>query len=81
MTSNQRSFLHTPSAILSDGIIPVPLWSVGQLQIEETYSLPRIGWTSRKAATPVLSSRRLPIVHDAPMGLRLPRASPLATMG
>jgi len=50
MTSSYQSYLHTPSAILSDGIIPVPLWSVSQLQIEETYSLPQIGGTSRKAA-------------------------------
>jgi hypothetical protein len=50
MTSSYQSYLHTPSAILSDGIIPVPLWSISQLQIEETYSLPQIGGTSRKAA-------------------------------
>lgn len=50
MTSSYQSYLHTPSAILSDGLIPVPLWSVTQMQIEETYSLPQIGGTSRKAA-------------------------------
>ena len=50
MTSSYQSYLHTPSAILSDGIVPVPLWSVTQMSIEETYSLPQIGGTSRKAA-------------------------------
>lgn len=50
MTSSFQDYLHTPSAILSDGIVPVPLWSVTQLSIEETYSLPQIGGTSRKAA-------------------------------
>lgn len=50
MTSSYQSYLHTPSAILSDGLIPIPLWSVSQLQIEESYSLPQIGGTSRKAA-------------------------------
>jgi len=50
MGSSFASYLHTPSAILSDGIIPVPLWSVTQMSIEETYSLPQIGGTSRKAA-------------------------------
>jgi hypothetical protein len=49
-TSSYQSYLHTPSAILSDGIVPVPLWSVTQMTIEETYSLPQIGGTSRKAA-------------------------------
>lgn len=50
MTSSYQSYLHTPSAVLSDGIVPVPLWSVTQMSIEETYSLPQIGGTSRKAA-------------------------------
>lgn len=50
MTSSYQSYLHTPSAVLSDGIVPVPLWSVSQMSIEETYSLPTIGGTSRKVA-------------------------------
>lgn len=50
MTSSYQSYLHTPSAVISDGVIFLPLWSVSQLQIEETYSLPQIGGTSRKAA-------------------------------
>ncbi|MDM7855869.1 hypothetical protein [Cellulomonas alba] len=50
MTSSYQSYLHTPSAVLSDGIVIVPLWSVTQMSIEETYSLPQIGGTSRKAA-------------------------------
>ena len=49
-SSSYQSYLHTPSAILSDGIVPVPLWSVTQMTIEETYFLPQIGGTSRKAA-------------------------------
>ncbi len=48
--SSYQSYLHTPSAVLSDGIVPVPLWSVSQMSIEETYALPQIGGTSRKAA-------------------------------
>jgi len=50
VTSSYQSYLHTPSAILSDGIVPVPLWSITQIQIDETYSLPQIGGTSLKAA-------------------------------
>jgi hypothetical protein len=50
VTSSYESYLHTPSAVLSDGIVLVPLWAVTQLHIEESYSLPQIGGTSRKAA-------------------------------
>lgn len=50
LTSSYLPYLHTPSAILSDGIVPIPLWAVSQMQIEETYSLPAIGGTSVKAA-------------------------------
>lgn len=50
MSSSYQSYLHTPSAVLSDGVVPVPLWSVSTMTIEETYSLPQIGGTSRKAA-------------------------------
>jgi len=50
VTSSYQSYLHTPSALLGDGIVIVPLWSVSQMTIEESYSLPAIGGTSRKAA-------------------------------
>jgi hypothetical protein len=50
MTSTFVDYLHTPAAVLSDGIVPIPLWAVTQLSIEESYSLPQIGGTSRKAA-------------------------------
>lgn len=50
MSSSFLDHLHTPAAILSDGIVPVPLWSVTQLSIEETYSLPQIGGTGYKVA-------------------------------
>jgi hypothetical protein len=42
--------LHTPSAILSDGIVPVPLWAVSQLSIESSYFVPQIGGTRRRVA-------------------------------
>jgi hypothetical protein len=38
-----------PSAIISDGIIPVPLWAVTQMTLDETYSLPAIGSTTARA--------------------------------
>lgn len=42
--------LHTPSAILSDGIVPVPLWAVTQLSIESSYFVPQIGGSRRRVA-------------------------------
>lgn len=50
MTSSFQDYLRTPSAVLSDGIVPVPLWSITQFQIDATYSLPQIGGSSLKAA-------------------------------
>jgi hypothetical protein len=43
-------FLHTPSAVLSDGVVPVPLWAVTQLSIEASYFVPQIGGTRRRVA-------------------------------
>jgi hypothetical protein len=52
MTSSYEDYLHTPSAVLFDGVIPIPLWAVTQLSIESAYSLPQIGSTSRRVALP-----------------------------
>lgn len=49
-TSSFQDYLHTPSAILGDPPVLVPLWSVSTLQIDETYSLPQIGGSTRRAA-------------------------------
>ena len=52
MTSSYQEFLHTPSAVLFDGIVPVPLWAVTQMTIEATYSLPAVGGGNRRVALP-----------------------------
>lgn len=52
MTSSYQDYLTTPSAVLLDGVIPIPLWAVTQLTIESTYALPQIGSTSRRVALP-----------------------------
>ncbi len=44
-------YLHTPSAVLSDGIVPVPLWAVTQLSIEASYFVPQLGGTRRRVAS------------------------------
>jgi hypothetical protein len=52
MTSSYQDYLHTPSAVLFDGIVPVPLWAVSQMSIDSTYFLPQIGSSSRRVALP-----------------------------
>ncbi|MDA0160858.1 hypothetical protein OM076_11330 [Solirubrobacter ginsenosidimutans] len=52
MKGSRKSFMqyaHVPSAIISDGILPIPLWSVTQLSLSETYHLPPIGSTAHRA--------------------------------
>jgi hypothetical protein len=38
-----------PSAIISDGVVTVPLWAVNTLSLSETYHLPPIGSSGAKA--------------------------------
>jgi hypothetical protein len=42
-------YLHVPSAVISDGIVVIPLWAVTQMSLTETYTLPPIGSTAMKA--------------------------------
>jgi phage protein U len=42
-------YLNMPSAVISDGILPIPLWSVSQITLTQTYHLPPIGSTAHKA--------------------------------
>lgn len=42
-----------PSAILSDGLIPVPLWSVTAISLSQTYHLPAIGSSASRAMVDV----------------------------
>jgi hypothetical protein len=47
-----RSFLNErtmPSAIISDGILTVPLWAVTSISLNESYRLPPIGSSGAKA--------------------------------
>jgi hypothetical protein len=39
-----------PSAVISDGILTVPLWAVTTIGLSETYQLPPIGSTTARAA-------------------------------
>jgi hypothetical protein len=52
MTSSYQEYLHTPSAVLFDGVAPVPLWAVTQLSIDATYAVPPIGSSGRRVALP-----------------------------
>lgn len=48
MGSFQR-YIAVPSAVISDGLIYVPLWAVTQMALNETYHLPPIGSSGAKA--------------------------------
>ena len=39
----------SPSAILSDGVVTVPLWAVSTLSLSESYQLPPIGSSASRA--------------------------------
>lgn len=51
--SSYQNYATLPSVIISDGIIPVPLWAVTQFSISETYHLPAIATTGQRAILPV----------------------------
>ncbi|WP_410672482.1 hypothetical protein [Amycolatopsis sp. cmx-4-68] len=61
-------YLHTPSAVLSDGIVPVPLWAVTQLSIDSTYFVPQVGGTRRRVAV---------VSHDDSLSLSAVLLGPL----
>ncbi|WP_370963858.1 hypothetical protein [Amycolatopsis sp. cg9] len=61
-------YLHTPSAVLSDGIVPVPLWAVTQLSIDSAYFVPQVGGTRRRVAV---------VSHDDTLSLNAVLLGPL----
>jgi hypothetical protein len=49
----RESFVHydgMPSAIISDGLVTIPLFAVSQIVLSETYHLPAIGTTSVRSS-------------------------------
>ncbi len=51
--SSYQNYLTLPSVIISDGIIPIPLWAVTQFSISESYHLPAIASSNQRAILPV----------------------------
>jgi phage protein U len=49
ITKSFIQYENMPSAVISDGILPIPLWSVTQVTLTQTYHLPPIGSTAHKA--------------------------------
>jgi hypothetical protein len=49
MPGSFQHYTKIPSAIISDGITPVPIWAVSQMTLSETYHLPPIGSSGAKA--------------------------------
>jgi hypothetical protein len=44
-----QNYATAPSAIISDGIVTIPLWAVSTLSLSESYHLPPIGSSSARA--------------------------------
>jgi phage protein U len=53
MPSSFHAYLSVPSAVISDGIVAVPLWAVTSMQLSQTYQLPAIGSTTARAVVAV----------------------------
>ncbi len=53
MAESFQSYLTVPSAIISDGIITIPLWAVTMMSLSESYHLPPIGSSGAKAVVAV----------------------------
>jgi hypothetical protein len=49
ITKSFMQYANVQSAVISDGILPIPLWSVTQITLAQTYHLPPIGSTAHKA--------------------------------
>jgi hypothetical protein len=49
ITSSFQKYLAVPSAIISDGIVTVPLWTVTSMSLNESYHLPPIGSSGARA--------------------------------
>jgi hypothetical protein len=49
ITKSFQNYKAIPSAIISDGMLTVPLWGVTQLSLNETYHLPPIGSSGARA--------------------------------
>lgn len=49
ITKSFQNYANVPSAIISDGILPVPLWAVTSMTLTQTYHLPPIGSSGAKA--------------------------------
>jgi hypothetical protein len=49
MPESFQKYATIPSAIISDGVITVPIWAVTQISLSESYHLPPIGSTGAKA--------------------------------
>jgi len=47
--SSFQKYATVPSAVLSDGLLPIPIWSVSMMKLDENYQLPPIGSSGSKA--------------------------------
>lgn len=53
MAASFQKYANVPSAILSDGLIPIPLWAVTTMQLSEKFHMPAIGQSGSRAIASV----------------------------
>ena len=49
ITRSYQNYLTVPSAVISDGLLPIPLWAVTAMTLNETYHLPAIGTSGSRS--------------------------------
>jgi hypothetical protein len=49
ITRSNQQYLTIPSAVISDGIVTIPIWAVSAMTLNETYHLPPIGSSGARA--------------------------------
>lgn len=53
MSMSYTNYANIPSAIVSDGIVTIPIWAVTTMTLSESYQLPPIGSSAMKASVAV----------------------------
>ena len=49
MSASFQKYVAVPSAVISDGVVTVPLWAVTAMSLSQSYHLPPIGSSGAKA--------------------------------
>ena len=53
ITSSFQKYMAMPSAVISDGLLTVPMWAVTQMSLTSAFHLPPIGTAGARSVVPV----------------------------